>query len=794
MYKKHKRLLLVLLINFLIFNIFRNIFNIFSQKDLAAEHLFYDGFEKREKEYENYKAINEAKDVTLKKLLISDIYLNSIKELEKTFTESDPINLPSTATFVYNEFEDKFHLFENSKDSTLTYSSKTKVVSSLYHSAEISDDKVIEFKNIATDNFNNNQNINEGDNIDHRDNTNNWKNENLLNMTSTNYPVHTSSNNNAVEIIKPISTFKSIISEASKDIPVSLNNQHIQLTFADNENTGKVNIYYYEDICGEDSYALTWNPLFPRSPFKAEVREIIDDNKFSLNTRSFRKITGYLLPLMSDWYTFELSSRLGAEFILFDKYENFSSGKVLDNFLLRTKISKNQILKEEKTIGRWNLFKAVSEPVFLESQKKYLYDITNVWTVYGMLQLKWKASNSTLFSAIPSESLFPLYEIPTTNPVLPNILYFNKTNNEIYFEQDKKNNFFRTPSLNMTLNLKECAYSPTYIPNNFPPDFGTAYVRIDSIYPDHKLLRNHGKHANISIPLVDNQKAEEVMQIFLEALNGTFTNPDIVHIEENKEEILGKRYFVEVDVINSGSTYRSSGWFFKYKNGSVCKPSGYVWRSNEKIYLLTPVKNQSRWFKFLVDSLNHIITTTGEKSLHLIVVDYESNDGNVSEILTSTKFPYTLLLKKGNFSKVKGLNAAVKSIIEDDALMFVLDLQIQIPLFLFDSIRKHTFKGQTTYVPVMLRLGCGQHPFYTEVEYGSIWQEIGYGMISIFKSDWNKIGGMDEKRFGERWGGEDWELIDRVLKNKIEVIHHRIPGYYHLYHSTRGTWDGSKLF
>lgn len=53
---------------------------------------------------------------------------------------------------------------------------------------------------------------------------------------------------------------------------------------------------------------------------------------------------------------------------------------------------------------------------------------------------------------------------------------------------------------------------------------------------------------------------------------------------------------------------------------------------------------------------------------------------------------------------------------------------------------------------------------------------------------------MDEEKFGGKWGGEDWDLVERIIKNKIEVIHHRIPGYYHLYHSTKGTWDGTKLF
>lgn len=85
----------------------------------------------------------------------------------------------------------------------------------------------------------------------------------------------------------------------------------------------------------------------------------------------------------------------------------------------------------------------------------------------------------------------------------------------------------------------------------------------------------------------------------------------IVHMEENneKEYLQIKRYFVEVDVNKHGSAqlYRYSGWVvINKKNGTetICKPKGYDWDKNEKIYLITPVKNQARWIRFMVHHLN----------------------------------------------------------------------------------------------------------------------------------------------------------------------------------------------
>ena len=88
-------------------------------------------------------------------------------------------------------------------------------------------------------------------------------------------------------------------------------------------------------------------------------------------------------------------------------------------------------------------------------------------------------------------------------------------------------------------------------------------------------------------------------------------------MEENneKEYLQIKRYFVEVDVNKHGSAqlYRYSGWVvINKKNGTetICKPKGYDWDKNEKIYLITPVKNQARWIRFMVHHLNGCLLYT----------------------------------------------------------------------------------------------------------------------------------------------------------------------------------------
>jgi beta-1,4-N-acetylgalactosaminyltransferase 3 len=48
---------------------------------------------------------------------------------------------------------------------------------------------------------------------------------------------------------------------------------------------------------------------------------------------------------------------------------------------------------------------------------------------------------------------------------------------------------------------------------------------------------------------------------------------------------------------------------------------------------------------------------------------------------------------------------------------------------------------------------------------------------------------MNVKEFTNKWGGEDWEMVDRVLAKGIEVHKLRIPGFYHFDHKRKGMWD-----
>ena len=97
-------------------------------------------------------------------------------------------------------------------------------------------------------------------------------------------------------------------------------------------------------------------------------------------------------------------------------------------------------------------------------------------------------------------------------------------------------------------------------------------------------------------------------------------------------------------------------------------------------------------------------------------------------------------------------------------------------------ILQHCFKGISAYIPILIRLGCG---FFPDDPRGH-WEGDGYGLLGVYKSDWDRFGGFTNHRKG--WGGEDWDLIDNVVEKGLEMERLRTPYVYHYHHNKKGMW------
>lgn len=75
------------------------------------------------------------------------------------------------------------------------------------------------------------------------------------------------------------------------------------------------------------------------------------------------------------------------------------------------------------------------------------------------------------------------------------------------------------------------------------------------------------------------------------------------------------------------------------------------------------------------------------------------------------------------------------------------------------------------------------------MEHRGYWELYGLGVMAAYKSDWDRFGGMNVKDFQFKWGGEDWDLVDRVLNMSLEVERIRYPGLYHHFHGKNRKWN-----
>lgn len=270
-----------------------------------------------------------------------------------------------------------------------------------------------------------------------------------------------------------------------------------------------------------------------------------------------------------------------------------------------------------------------------------------------------------------------------------------------------------------------------------------------------------------------------------------YTLKKIVNVEENHDVVKGDRYLIEIELEIKGEALsrRLSKYIYRdLHSDEIFEPRNFVWDPQATVHVIVPVKNQGRWVQHFINNMEKIYLETQDNKLNVIIVDFNSTDIDIEESLKKGALKrYKFIQLGGAFQRALGLQAGAETIKNDDDIIFTCDLHLDIPPILIDTIRKHTIKKKLGFAPMVHRLSCGYTP---ELPYG-LWEVEGYGLFSISKYDFDRIGGMNTKEFKTKWGGEDWEFLDRALGHGLEVDRLRVPNFFHHYHSKRKMWQAS---
>lgn len=265
--------------------------------------------------------------------------------------------------------------------------------------------------------------------------------------------------------------------------------------------------------------------------------------------------------------------------------------------------------------------------------------------------------------------------------------------------------------------------------------------------------------------------------------------------------IAGREYILDVELVEGGERREGGEGRTVEKRVSILLPHlenlfqidvrdfPSVERAVQFVIPLSRV-NQ-RLYDFLTMYEELCLNTMEQCRLNLVVYGTEDRKLIGQRLATlRAKYPSAslqLIAGHGKFSRGRALEVGIATISPND-LIFICDVDMEIKAEFLRRCRRNTIRGESVYYPQFFKYYKMEYVYrFTKMPWGrgisrqhGHWATYSYGMLCIYKSDYDSAGGFDSNIEG--WGGEDVEFAQRVLRSQFEIMRAPDPALSHRYH------------
>ncbi|KAK2727778.1 hypothetical protein QYM36_008312 [Artemia franciscana] len=218
--------------------------------------------------------------------------------------------------------------------------------------------------------------------------------------------------------------------------------------------------------------------------------------------------------------------------------------------------------------------------------------------------------------------------------------------------------------------------------------------------------------------------------------------------------------------------------------------------ANEEIYFVVPLSGRNRVFERFLKNYETVCLVTNEP-VHLVLILYTDpkdpqSKSFVFDLVQTMKDKYTnfkvkVIEPEGAFSRGVALERGASDC-PDDALLFLVDVDMSFTTESLERIRLSTIKHKQIYFPIVFSefdpssvYRKSESPDHFLIsESSGYWRFFGYGIVSLYRCDLKFIGGYDTSITG--WGKEDVDLFDKAVKSNLTVFRSADPGLTHVFH------------